>query len=205
MHASDLPPGPFDVMVIDPPWHHYGSPDKWAAAGKFYELMTDQEVMAMPIAAMLSKPSVVFCWATSSTLERAIQCFRAWGLHYRGVAFVWVKTRADGEPIGAQGVRPSITKPLTEFVLAGSTEIRGRPLPLASEAVQQTIFAPRGGHSVKPESVQDKIETMYPTVRKAELFARRVRSDWVCWGKGVSHTKETGDDGANGINGIGTG
>ena len=174
--------GPYSVLIADPPWDHYGSPDKWAAAGKYYGLMTDVELAALPVPEVLDRKAVVFLWCTSSSLARAIDLMRGWGLHYRGVAFVWCKTRRDGRPIGAQGVRPSITKPLTEFVIAGSTQMRGRPLPLASEAIQQTVFAPRSRHSAKPEAVQTAIEAMYPEHRKAELFARRQRPGWSCWG-----------------------
>lgn len=177
---------PFEVILADPPWSHYGSPDKWAAAGKHYGLLSDAAIKALPVAAIAHRPCVVFLWCTSATLERAMEVLRAWGLHYRGVAFVWLKTRRDGVPIGAQGVRPSITKPLTEFVIAGSSERRGRPLKLASEAVSQTVFAPRTHHSAKPEAVQDAIETMYPTARRAELFARRRRPGWMCWGNQVA-------------------
>ncbi len=174
--------GPFDTVICDPPWNHWGSPDKWAAAGKFYDLMTDDELAALPVPEILARKAVVFMWCTSSSLARAVDLLRAWGLHYRGVAFVWCKTSQSGRPIGAQGVRPSITKPLTEFVIAGSTQARGRPLPLASEAIKQTVFAPKGRHSEKPEDVQAAIETMYPCLAKAELFARRVRPGWSCWG-----------------------
>lgn len=177
--------GPFEVVVADPPWQHWGSPHKWAAAGKFYALMTDAELAALPVPGILARRAVVFLWCTSSSLARAIWLLQAWRLHYRGVAFVWCKTARDGRPIGAQGVRPSITKPLTEFVVAGATQPRGRPLPLADEAVSQTVFAPRGRHSEKPEAVQAALEAMYPRLGKAELFARRQRPGWACWGNEV--------------------
>ena len=177
-----LPSGPFEVIVIDPPWNYYGSTTKWAAAGKHYPLMTDEELAGMRVSSILAKRSIVFMWATSSSIARAVDLMRGWGLHYRGVAFVWVKTRGDGAPIGAQGVRPSVTKPLTEFVLTASTKPKGRPLPLASEAIRQTIFAQRARHSEKPDAIQQAIEVMYPTARKAELFARRHRAGWSCWG-----------------------
>lgn len=178
--------GPFNVVVADPPWDHYGSPDKWAAAGKFYPLMTDAELAALPVRRILARKAVVFMWCTSSSLARAIDLLDSWDLHYRGVAFVWCKTAQNGRPIGAQGVRPSITKPLTEFVIAGATQPRGRPLPLASESIRQTVFAPRGRHSEKPEEVQAAIEEMYPNLPKAELFARRWRPGWTCWGNEFS-------------------
>jgi N6-adenosine-specific RNA methylase IME4 len=173
-------------VLLDPPWDHYGAPDKWAAAGKHYKLMPDAKLLDLPIMSILAHPAVVFLWCTSSTLARAIGCFGHWGLHYRGVAFVWVKTRMDGIPIGAQGVRPSITKPLTEFVIVASTQARGRPLRLANEGISQTVFAQRSRHSEKPEAVQDAIDAMYPNERRAELFARRPRENWVCWGDEVT-------------------
>jgi N6-adenosine-specific RNA methylase IME4 len=174
--------GPYSVVLADPPWSYYGSPDKWAAAGKFYSLLSDDDLSKLPIQTILCKEAIVFLWCTSSSLERAISCLRGWGLFYRGVAFVWVKTARSGRPIGAQGVRPSITKPLTEFVIAGAKSERGRPLPLSDEGISQTIFAPRGRHSEKPKAVNAALEQMYPGDRKAELFARDQRSGWTCWG-----------------------
>jgi len=173
---------PFDVIICDPPWDYYGSKDKMGAAGKHYNLMKDEELSRLAVKNIMAKPSVLFMWTTSSALQRSINLMNDWGLFYRGIAFVWVKTSKSGCPIGAQGVRPSITKPLTELVIVGSTVEKGRPLPLADEGVQQTVFAPRGRHSEKPEIVQDRITSLYPTARKAELFARRPRNGWVCWG-----------------------
>ena len=104
----------------------------------------------------------------------------------RGVAFVWVKTKKDGTPIAAQGVRPSIIKPLTEFVLVGSTERKGPPLPLADESICQTVFAPKTAHSRKPLEVQERIERMYPTASKLEMFSRSpLREGWDHWGNEV--------------------
>ncbi len=173
----------FDVILADPPWDYYGSPAKMAAAGKHYPLMTDQALLDFSlIKDSLTKPGVVFMWATSPRLDFALKLIEHWGLTYRGVAFVWVKTRKDGAVIGAQGVRPSITKPTTEFVLAASNVARGRPLPLASEKVAQVVLAPRRQHSRKPEEVADRIEEMYPHARKLEVFARTRRPGWQAWG-----------------------
>ena len=71
---------------------------------------------------------------------------------------------------------------MTELVVAGSTVALGRPLPLASESVCQTVFAPRAEHSRKPDAVQERIEAMYPVAHKLELFARRRRVGWDAWG-----------------------
>jgi N6-adenosine-specific RNA methylase IME4 len=180
--AGPLPPGLFDVILMDPPWEYYGSTEKWGAAGKFYPLMADASIHALPVAESLSKNGIVFAWATSSTLERALACFRAWELHFRGIAWVWVKTSKAGVPFGARGVRPSITKPLTELVLCASRVAKGRPLKLHDESITQTIFAPLGAHSEKPLNVHDALERMYPDATKLEMFARAARPGWEVWG-----------------------
>jgi len=169
--------------LADPPWSYYGDQGKWGAAAKFYETMTDQELLDFTLVSEVLRPrGILFCWATSPRLDFALQCIRNWGLTYRGVAFVWVKTKKDGTPIGAQGVRPSITKPLCEFVLAASRVAKGRPLPLHDEGIVQTVLAPKGEHSEKPNQVQDAIDRMYPNADKLEMFARRRRRGWLAWG-----------------------
>lgn len=174
--------GTFDVVLADPPWSYYGSGTKMAAAAKHYALMSDEEMMSFPLADWLAPKGVAFVWATSPRLDFAIDCIRSWGLHYRGVAFVWVKTTKDGKPLGARGVRPSIVKPTTELVLAASRVHRGRPMPLASESVVQTVFAPVMEHSRKPTEVHQRIEQLYPDASRIELFARRPHPGWEVWG-----------------------
>lgn len=190
-----LPSGCFDVVLADPPWSYWGSTTGWGDAAKFYNLMSDSDLLAMPIGDLVHRRGVLFLWATSPRLDFAVDCIRRWGLHYRGVAFVWVKTRKSDPqvPIGAQGVRPSIVKPTCEYLLAASRTTRGRPLPLADEGVPQVIldeseplFAPKAGHSTKPDEAQARIDRLYPTATKLELFARRRRPGWTAWGDDIS-------------------
>lgn len=187
----------FDVVLADPPWSYTGRQDKWGAAAKFYDTMADEDLFALPVADIMAERSVLFCWATCPRLDLAIRCGEAWGLTFRGVAFVWVKTRKSDPsiPIGAQGVRPSIVKPTTEMVLAFSKVAKGRPLPLANEAIPQVVLAPRQEHSRKPDEVHERIEAMYPDAARIELFARRERDGWRVWGNEVSNlVSATGSD-----------
>ena len=171
----------FEVVLADPPWLYYGSGTKNAAAAKHYECHDTQTLveLARP---PLCNPGVYFQWTTSSKLPDTLYLLDQWGLTYRGIAFVWVKTRKDGVVIGAQGVRASITKPTTEFVIAASWSSKGRPLPLASEAEPQVVLAPRREHSRKPEEVAERIEHMYPNTTKLEMFARKHRPGWTVTG-----------------------
>jgi N6-adenosine-specific RNA methylase IME4 len=178
-----FPDQQFEVMLLDPAWWYFGCPNKMGAAGKHYPLMKTEDIKALPVAQHLAPRGVVFLWTTGPQLQIAMDCLAAWGLAYRGVGFVWVKTRLDGRPLGAMGVRPSIIKQnLTEFVLCGSRVPKGRPMPIADESIVQTVLAPRGAHSQKPEAVQERIELLYPQARRLEVFARRQRPGWTCIG-----------------------
>lgn len=176
-------PDGYDVILADPPWSYHGSQTKPAAAAKHYDTMPDDDLLGFTgIIDRLTPRGLLFMWATGPRLDFAMECLTAWGLTFRGVAFVWVKTRRDGTPVGAQGVRPSTVKPTTEFVLAASRVRKGRPLPLRDEAVRQVVLAPRQEHSRKPDEVHDALERMYPDARKLEMFARRARPGWDAWG-----------------------
>lgn len=177
-----MPDGLYDVVLSDPPWAYTGQQDKWGAASKFYETVGDSDLVDLARPPLTSR-GVLFLWATGPRLDAAIHLIEEWGLAYRGVAFVWVKTRKDGiTPVGAQGVRPSIVKPTSEFVLAASPVRSGRPMPLGSEAVPQIVLAPRREHSRKPDAVAERIEALYPNASKLEMFARTTRPGWAAWG-----------------------
>lgn len=169
--------------MADPPWGYFGDPGKPQAAGKHYDLMTDEALFALPVKDILEPDGVLFLWATCPRLDLAIKCISAWGLHFRGVPFVWCKTTMGGKIISGQGVRPTIVKPTTELVLAATHKRYGRPQKLLDESVGQVVLAPRGSHSEKPAEVYRRIEALYGDVPRIELFSRRVADGWHGWGK----------------------
>lgn len=196
LHAVQPPqpptrtPGNYDVVLIDPPWSYTGSPTKMGAAAKHYPLMDDQALREFTLPADLLAPTgVMFMWATSPRLDFAFDLLNTWGLTFRGMAFVWVKTRKDGfTPVGAQGVRPSIIKPTTEYVLAASRITKGRPMPVADESIRQVVLAPKQAHSAKPAIVHERLEALYPDARRIEVFARTPRPGWEAWGNEIDPT-----------------
>ena len=174
--------GVFDVIYADPPWTYYGDPNKDQACGKHYACMTDTDLAGLPVRELCADRAVVFLWATCPRLDAGIRLLQAWKLHFRGVPFVWVKTRKDGGIIGGQGIRPTLTKPTVELVLAGCTTARGRTLPILDEGMPQVVLAPRGRHSAKPAEVRDRIVRLMGDVPRIELFARESISGWVTLG-----------------------
>lgn len=186
---SSLEPyfGKYDIVYIDPPWAYYGDPNKNAAAGKHYSLMSLDEIKVLPILQLArdKKHFAVFVWATSPRLHDAIDAIRAWGLFFRGTPFVWVKTNKEGKPVNGQGIPPTSTKPITEFVLLGTTSEKGRPFPLLDAAVPQVIFARRGLHSEKPDIIRQHIVSLYGDRPRLEMFSRHSPEGWDTWGNEV--------------------
>lgn len=187
----------YDIILADPPWEYYGSKTKDQAAGKWYDCMSDVDIMRLGVRdRWASDRSVIFMWTTCPRLDLGIEVLKEWGFYFRGVGFVWIKTKSDCvTPIGAQGVRPSIIKPTTELVIVGSTVERGRPLPLKSESVRQVVWdvdsgpeavlspRPENVHSRKPEVVRSRIDELFSVDHsRIELFARRRFPGWDAWG-----------------------
>ncbi len=172
----------YKVVLADPPWEHYGDPFKHAAAGKHYGLMTQQEISLLPVRELMDSPAALFLWSTGPRLDLAIQTIRDWGLHYRGVLYVWVKTNQQGKIIEGQGIPPTFTKPTTEFLLSCTTNKAGRPFPIQTFRQAQVILSPRGRHSEKPAVFYELIEELCGPVSRIELFARNIREGWDAWG-----------------------
>ncbi|MGA8099826.1 MAG: MT-A70 family methyltransferase [Candidatus Cybelea sp.] len=185
---EDLPPFPirtYDIVYADPPWFYYGSQIKDAAAAKHYPLMDQAELAELPVRSIMNKRAVLFLWSTGPRLNFAVNLIEAWGLHYRGVAYVWVKTNSKGEPIRGQGVPPTFTKPTTEFLLAATTMPTGRPFPILDLGQGQVVMQPRREHSRKPAIFRRLIEELCGRRSRIELFARDSATDWDAWGAEV--------------------
>lgn len=171
----------YDVVLIDPPWSYFGDPNKMGAAGKEYSLMSQKDIQALNVKSLLKKNACVFVWATCPRLNFALDAIKSWGLHYRGIAYVWVKTNKQGKIISGQGVPPTYTKPTTELLLLATTKPTGRPLKLRRFNSPQVILAGRAGHSEKPEVFRQDIVATLDNVSSLdflEIFARKTVPTW---------------------------
>lgn len=189
----------FPVVIIDIPWQYYGDKFKPMAAGKHYDCMTDEEIYSLPVKDILLPKSVLFVWVTGPKLAVAINAIHRWGLHYRGIAFDWAKTTAQGKFINGQGGRPSLIKHAGELVLWASPLAKGKPLPIKNEGMASwyieeeieipipeliPVPRPQNVHSRKPEEIQNRIEALLDGPY-LEIFARRQRAGWECFGNQI--------------------
>jgi N6-adenosine-specific RNA methylase IME4 len=183
-----LPPFPakrYDVVYADPPWFYYGSQIKDAAAARHYPLMSQEALGQLPVRSIMNQRAALFLWSTGPRLDFALDLIERWGLFYRGVAYVWVKTNRRNEIIRGQGVPPTFTKPTTEFVLAATTMPIGRPFPILDLSQGQVVMEYRREHSQKPALIRELIEDLCGNRPRIELFAREAAPGWDAWGAEV--------------------
>ena len=111
-------------------------------------------------------------------MPEAFEVVKAWGFNYRTMAFLWLKLNPLA--IGLYSGLGSWSNSNAEFVLLAK---RGAPKRL-NKNVKQLLFTPRREHSRKPDEMYDRIERLSegPYI---ELFARRKRKGWDCWGNEV--------------------
>ena len=176
------------VIYPDPPWpfYTYSKQGRQRTPDRHYDEMSIEEIMAMaPVISALAAPDCAsLLWGTWPDLDAARDFIRACEFNYKTVGFVWVKTNPNGGGLFVEEDDYNLatgmgfyTRANTEYCLLAT---RGKPLRLAAD-VHQVIMAPRLAHSEKPEEVARRIERLYPGPY-LDLFARRERPGWQCWG-----------------------
>jgi N6-adenosine-specific RNA methylase IME4 len=192
----DLPEEKYSIIYADPPWDYNGKMqfdksskgiDKinfekniFISSANFkYPTVKTEILKKIPLYSIAENDCLLFMWVTNPHLEQGVDLGKAWGFEYRTVAFVWDKmVHNPGQ----------YTLSYCELCLLFK---RGRiPKPRGARNISQLIREPRGKHSEKPIEAQKRIEAMFPTQRKIELFARRKPENWDVWGLDVREEYE---------------
>ena len=179
----DFPTNQYQVIYADPPWYYPPRTNTKTAFGKgadsHYPLMTDQQILDLPIQNICSDNCALFLWVTGSRLDFGIQTLTNWGFRFCTIAFTWIKQNPKALTIFKGPGH--YTKSNTELVLLGA---RGS-VPIEDKTISQILISPRERHSKKPDEIRTRIERLYPTQTKIELFARTQTSGWDVWGNEV--------------------
>ena len=170
----------YRVLVADPPWPEAKNMSAPTRPGKsregargHYDLFKSfAEVESFPIPPMADE-SLLFLWCPPRYHDQGRKVVEAWGFKNTPSPIVWVKVGKSGAPGLGSGV---LLRMAHEEVLIGR---RGKPTH--NHNTRSAILAPRREHSQKPEELQDAIEA-WTSGPYAELFARRQRAGWDCFG-----------------------
>lgn len=182
----------YKVLYADPPWQYVTYSDKGQDRGavQHYDVMTLDEIKAMPVKDLVERDAVLFMWVTDTHLRQAFEVLDAWGFEYKTVAFYWVKQKksspqqeddseppAEGDDFFGMG---KWTRANPEQCLLAT---RGKPKRL-SGAVRKLLTAPVREHSRKPDQTYGRIEKLVEGPY-AELFSRTTAPGWDCAGNEV--------------------
>jgi N6-adenosine-specific RNA methylase IME4 len=161
----------FAVIYADPPTPKAQQGARGAI--KHYELMTFEEIKAMPIADLAADNSTLLLWTTSASLPESLEVMMSWGYRYVSNA-VWDKYYMG---LG------NYFRGSHEILLHG---VRGKA-PFKFHGQRSTLLFPRTAHSSKPAEVIPLIERILDGPY-LELFARQrpnSQADWSVWGNEI--------------------
>jgi N6-adenosine-specific RNA methylase IME4 len=159
--GPELPTGPFQVIVADPPWRYD------SGSSLPYPTMDIEEIKAMPVVEIADDNAILWLWTTNAHLRIAFDVVDAWGFEYKSL-LTWVKDRmGTGEWLRGQ----------TEHCLLAT---RGRPVFVHGNHTT-VLKAMRREHSRKPDEFYEMVEATSPG-GKVELFCRERRAGWHFYG-----------------------
>lgn len=194
LNADRIQPGKFNIIYADPPWRFKNwsmkelaeRGEKWARRNgrSPYDVMTTEDICALPVGELAARDSILLMWATYPKLPDALAVIEAWGFEYKTVAFSWVKLNPSGKGF-KMGLGYHTRGNVEPCLLA----TRGNGLRRVDNGVMQVIIgdddvliAPVGEHSQKPAEARRRIERLYGDVPRVELFARQRTPGWKIWG-----------------------
>ena len=144
-------------------------------AGCKYDLMTDEELLNLPVNTIADDDCILFLWATFPKLQTCLDCIKSWGFEYKTVAFVWIKKNMNGTNFMGMG---NWTRANSEIVLLAT---KGKPKRV-NAGVTQIIESIPNGHSKKPDLVRSKILQLCGDLPRIELFPRTLVYGWDIFG-----------------------
>lgn len=173
----------YEIIYADPAWQ-YKTKESLAKKSilngelnTHYGTMTIAELGGLPLGSISDKNSMLFMWVVSPMLDDGIELMKKWGFKYSTIAFIWYKQRANPG---------HYTMSECEICLVGR---RGKiPTPRGARNVRQFLSEMRGKHSAKPPEIRKRIELMFPTQTKLEMFARQSSEGWDAWGNEVENS-----------------
>ena len=177
----------YQIILADPAWRYEVNKGQ-GMAEDHYPTMSVEEIAALPVNEIADKNCVLFIWVTFPQLNVVFKVIKAWGFHYKTVAFLWLKqTKVSHKWYFGLG-----------FWTRGNAEVcllatKGKP-KRKSNRVHQFIISPLREHSRKPDEAREKIVELMGDLPRIELFARERADGWDAWGNEVESDIELRPD-----------
>jgi N6-adenosine-specific RNA methylase IME4 len=181
-NTPPFPDGKFDLIYVDPPWECSGYGGAWGkVTGRQvpYAVLDLPAICRLPVARLAAENSILAIWVFGAEPAKTLQVIRAWGFREDSTCegLTWVKV-AKSTALPYPGLGHTTRKDSESLWLAR----HGNGLPRRDKGVGQTIVGSRRENSRKPDEAYRRLERLYGSVRRIELFSRRDRPGWERWG-----------------------
>ena len=173
----------YDLILADPPWKQSKGGKKSVRANSSgrpldYQVCTLEEIEKhlQQAEKNTDENAVLFLWTIDKYLFEAQQIAERLGfkLHAR---LIWNKVT---------GIPAAFSARYGHEYLLYMYKGKLRPVAPEERGKIHTVFTERvKRHSQKPDISFEIIERLYPGEKKIELYARRERLGWDCWGNEV--------------------
>lgn len=166
---------PAKCIVVDCPWKFGDTlPGPKRGASKHYDVMTVEELCAFKLPP-IDQRAIMFFWRVASMQDEALRVINAWGFQVKS-ELVWNKTTKHGKRQFGMGRYVRMEHEVCLIAVNDGT------YPVNDKAIRSTFAAPVGRHSVKPDEFFEIVERLVGDVPRVELFARKRRPGWTCYG-----------------------
>jgi len=191
----------YQLIYADPPWQ-YSNKISNGAADDHYSTMTIEDIKRLPVWSIAADNAVLAMWYTGNFAAEAVELAQAWGFRVKTMkGFTWVKLYEQARGRIERALADQTMLDFEDFLDALSAEtvmnggnytrgnsedvliaIRGAGLERVSASVKQVVHSCRGEHSEKPAEVRFRLEELYGSVARIELFSRGDAAAWHHWG-----------------------
>jgi N6-adenosine-specific RNA methylase IME4 len=188
----------FGTILADPPWPYkspkaiVGNAGRGSQNGKaaeiiqvnvqqHYNTMSIEQLSQLEVAEYVDENAHLYLWTTNSFMVEAHKIAEAWGFKPKTI-LTWVKVKKENpnKPSMKTGHWYRSATEHIVFAVKGKIRLSGKTMPTA-------FMLPRLPHSVKPDYFYELIESESPGPY-LELFARKRRENWDCWGNQIEST-----------------
>jgi N6-adenosine-specific RNA methylase IME4 len=163
------------VLSIDPPWgiELYSEAGNLKSASAQYEVMTLEQIKALPIGHLASDNCLVALW-TCAWMRPSLreECFDSWGVTYK-TEIAWRKTTKNGKVRMGPGYR---ARTMHETIYIG---VIGNPVHKPFPSLFDGLARE---HSRKPEEWYRLVDDRFLNAVKIDVFSRASRPGWLSWG-----------------------
>lgn len=174
----------YDLILSDPPWSIKRGgkkavrPNSSGEPLEYNTLSLDDIKKHLEIASSLTNEnSILFLWTIDKYLYQAEEIAKSLG-YKTHARMIWSK--------GGMGIPAAFTVRYSHEYLLFMYKGKLIPIEKSERGKIADVFVekPRK-HSQKPEISYEIIERLYPNLTKLEMYARRERDGWDCWGNEV--------------------